>query len=115
MWRTARRIGIYETKINTTYKTKVDIRTKKSNQMFCVKVAQMCSTLCDPKDYTVHGILLARILEWIAISFSSVLLDIIAGNVCQDNVYKQCLGGCYFYKKSVFSEEILQENCTIIS
>ena len=26
--------------------------------------------LCDPTDYTVHGILQARILEWIAFSFS---------------------------------------------
>ena len=26
------------------------------------KVAQSCLTLCDPMDYTVHGILLARIL-----------------------------------------------------
>ena len=35
-----------------------------------VKVAQPCPTLCDPMDYTVHGILQARILEWVAISFS---------------------------------------------
>ena len=28
-----------------------------------VKVAQLCPTLCDPMDYTVHGILQARILE----------------------------------------------------
>ena len=33
-----------------------------------VKVAQ--STLRDPMDYTVHGILQARILEWIAFPFS---------------------------------------------
>ena len=32
-----------------------------------VKVAQSCPTLCDPKDYIVHGILQARILEWVAI------------------------------------------------
>ena len=31
-----------------------------------VKVAQLCPTLCDPMDYTVHGILQARILEWVA-------------------------------------------------
>ena len=31
--------------------------------MLEVKVAQSCPTLCDPMDYTVHGILLARILE----------------------------------------------------
>ena len=29
-----------------------------------VIVAQLCSTLCNPMDYTVHGILQARILEW---------------------------------------------------
>ena len=28
-----------------------------------VKVAQSCLPLCDPMDYTVHGILQARILE----------------------------------------------------
>ena len=34
------------------------------------EVAQSCLTLCDPMDYTVYGILQARILEWVAISFS---------------------------------------------
>ena len=31
-----------------------------------VKVAQSCPTLCDPMDYTVHGILQARIVGWVA-------------------------------------------------
>ena len=35
-----------------------------------VKVTQLCLTLCDPMDYTVHGILQARILEWVAFPFS---------------------------------------------
>ena len=34
-----------------------------------VKVTQSCPILCDPMDYTVHGILHARILEWVAFSF----------------------------------------------
>ena len=39
------------------------------------EVAQSCPTLCDPVDYSllgssVHGILQARVLEWVAISFS---------------------------------------------
>ena len=34
------------------------------------KFPQSCPTLCDPKDYTVHGILQARILEWVAFPFS---------------------------------------------
>ena len=35
-----------------------------------VKVAQACPTLCDPMDCTVHGILQARILEWVAFPLS---------------------------------------------
>ena len=40
-----------------------------------VSVTQSCPTLCDPMDCippdsSVHGILQARILEWVAISFS---------------------------------------------
>ena len=35
-----------------------------------VKVAQSCPTLCDPMDYTAHGILQARILEWVVFPFS---------------------------------------------
>ena len=35
-----------------------------------VKVAQTCPTLSDPMNYTVHGFLQARILEWIAVSVS---------------------------------------------
>ena len=35
-----------------------------------VKVTQSCQTLCDPMDYIVHGILQARILEWVAFPFS---------------------------------------------
>ena len=40
-----------------------------------MKVSQSCPTLCDSMDCTplgssVHGILQARILEWVAISFS---------------------------------------------
>ena len=36
-----------------------------------VKVAQSCLTLCDSMDYTVQGILQARILQWVAYSFFS--------------------------------------------
>ena len=40
----------------------------------CVLVAQLCPTLCDPMDcsppgFSVHEILQAWILEWVAISF----------------------------------------------
>ena len=41
------------------------------------KVAQSCPTLCDPMDCSlqrssVHGILQAKVPEWVAISFSRV-------------------------------------------
>ena len=39
----------------------------KSNK---VKVAQLCPTLCNPTDCTVHGILQAIKLEWVAYSLS---------------------------------------------
>ena len=40
-----------------------------------VKIAQLCPTLCDPMDCSlpgssVHGILQARILEWVTVRFS---------------------------------------------
>ena len=35
-----------------------------------VKVTQLCPTLCNPMDYTVHGTLQARLLEWVAFPFS---------------------------------------------
>ena len=43
--------------------------------VLCVLISQSCPTLCDPMDcglpgFSVHGILQARILEWVAIPFS---------------------------------------------
>ena len=35
-----------------------------------VKITQSCLTLCDPMDYKVPGILQARVLEWVTVSFS---------------------------------------------
>ena len=45
----------------------------------CVLVTQSCPTLCDPMTCSppgssVHGILQARILEWVAIPFSGIFL-----------------------------------------
>ena len=41
-----------------------------SNIEYSVKVTYLCLTLCDPMDCIVHGILQARILEWVAFPFS---------------------------------------------
>ena len=40
------------------------------------KSLQLCPTLCDPMDcsppgFSIHGVLQARTLEWVAISFSN--------------------------------------------
>ena len=40
------------------------------SKMGKVKVAQSCLTLCSSMDYIVHGVLQARILEWVAFPFS---------------------------------------------
>ena len=46
-----------------------------SRKKEAAKLLQSCLTLCDPMDcslpgFSVHGILQARTLEWVAISFS---------------------------------------------
>ena len=68
-WRAARSqrvrhdlVGHSGTRLNNN-KLKCSLKMK-------VKVAQSCPTLCDPMDYTAHGILQARILEWVAFPFS---------------------------------------------
>ena len=54
------------------YKKKTPEITNKEGRSkpVTVKVAESCPTLCDPMDYTVHGILQARILEWVVVPFS---------------------------------------------
>ena len=56
-------MGIEGTYLNIVKATYVIVKVK-------LKVAQLCLTLCNSMDYTVHGILQARILEWVAIPFS---------------------------------------------
>ena len=66
-----------------------------------VKVPQSCPTLCDPVNYTVHGILQARILEWIAVPFSrgssqprdSTQVSHIAGGFFTS--WARCLQSCF--------------------
>ena len=49
--------GGYHTKSSKSAKTDtLSLKVK-------VKVTRFCLTLCDPMDYTVHGIFQARILE----------------------------------------------------
>ena len=46
--------------------------TEQQQRIWNVKVALLCPTLCNPMDCIVHGILQARILEWVAFPFSRV-------------------------------------------
>ena len=55
-----------------------------------VKFTQSCQTLCDPTDYTVHGILLARILEWAAMPSSR------GSSQCRDWTQVSCIAGGFF-------------------
>ena len=54
------------------------------------KVAQLCPTLCDPMDYIVHGILQARILEWVAFPFSR------GSSQPRDQTPVSCIAGRFF-------------------
>ena len=55
-----------------------------------VKVPQSCPTLCDPMNYTVHGILQAEILEWVTIPFSR------GSSQPRDQTHISCTAGGFF-------------------
>ena len=55
-----------------------------------VKVAQLCPTLCNLMDYTVHGILQARILTWVAFPFSR------GSSQSRDQTQVSCIAGGFF-------------------
>ena len=51
-----------------------------SSAHICASLLQSCLTVCNPMDcspqgFTVHGVFQARILKWVAISFSRNLPD----------------------------------------
>ena len=61
-----------------------------------VKFTQLCLTLCDSMDYTVHGILQARILEWVAFPVSrgsSQPRDLTRSPHCWQILYQLSLKG----------------------
>ena len=71
---------------NKIVRSKNDISVNSFNDSHitaaAAKLLQSCPTLCDPMDSSppgssVHGILQAGLLEWVAISFSSHILYLI--------------------------------------
>ena len=66
-----------------------------------VSVTQSCLTLCDPTDCSspgssVQGILLARILEWVAISSSRLLYIMVYFITKSKDKYKHFLPTAHF-------------------
>ena len=55
-----------------------------------MKASQSCLTLCDRTDFTVHGILQARVLEWVAFSFSR------GSSQPRDQTQVSCIAGGFF-------------------
>ena len=70
--------------INTT------LSLAEQNKQVKVKVAWSCPTLGDPVDYTSHGILQARILEWVAFPFSR------GSSQPRDKTHVSCIAGGFF-------------------
>ena len=58
--------------------------------IYIYKVTQLCPTLCYPMDYTVHGILQARKLEWEAIPFFR------GSSQPRDRSQVSCIAGRFF-------------------
>ena len=63
--------------------------------LYMCLVAQSCLTICDlvncsPSGSSVHGILQARILEWVAISFSR------KSSLSRDQTHVSCIAGGLF-------------------
>ena len=80
----------YEVLLDIKWKSKSGAKRKKESE-----VAQLCSTLCDPVDCSlpgssIHGILQARILEWVAISFSR------GSSRPRDQIQVSCIAGRRF-------------------
>ena len=59
-----------------------------------MKVVQSCLILCNPTDYTVYGILQARVLEWVAFPFSG------GSSQPRDRTQVSCIAGIFFYHLS---------------
>ena len=74
--------------------------------------AQPCLTLCDHVDCSspgpsVHGILQARILEWLAIPFSR------GSSQPRDRTWVSCIAGRFFIIWATNQEMILKTHCRI--
>ena len=71
-----------------------DPRTRNSEESIGtreqVKITHSCPILCNPMGYIVHGILQARILEWVAFPFSR------GSSQPRDQTQVSCIAGQFF-------------------
>ena len=68
--------------------------TERETEKVKMKVIQSCPAFCDPMDYIVHGILQARILEWVAFPFS------MRSSQPRDQTQVSLIAGGFFYQLS---------------
>ena len=92
----SQRVGYgWATKTVTLSLCSVVYKNIKSPCCLCVWVAQLCATLCDPIDCSppgssIHGILQAGILEWVAMSFPR------GSSQPRDWTWVSCIAGGFF-------------------
>ena len=71
-----------------------------------VKATQSCLTLCNPIDYTVHEILQARVLEWVAYPFSR------GSSRPRDRTGVCCIAGRFFTNGAI-REALISDNLSL--
>ena len=87
--------GILPQQLNLSFTMGWNQRFSTVLLLWKVLVVQSCLTLCDsvacsPQGFSVHGILHARLLEWVAISFSG------RSSQPRDRTKVSCIAGRFF-------------------
>ena len=100
-----------------SYRQKFSKLVTPENKLFSAEseseVAQLCSTLCDPMDYSlsgssIHGIFQARVLEWVAISFSR------GSSRPRDRTQVSCIAGRRFYHLNTREAYFLKQKMQLL-
>ena len=74
-----------------------------------VKVTQSYPTLFDPMDYTVHGLLQARILEWVAFPFFRGSFQ------SRDRTQVSCIVGRFFTSCTTWAEKAMAPHSSTLA
>ena len=72
-----------------------------------MKVAQLCLTLCNSMDYTIHGILQARIQEWVTLPFSR------ESSQPRDPTKVSCIAGRFFTSWVTWHKSLFPVSCVL--